>query len=168
MPSVSWIEDVLQADLKMLTPFSSIALCGDLILETLPLVRASWPDVDLAQWREYVRFFSAEAKQAGVDGLRDSSGCYCGVFAYQIDRDLLLGPVLAVRLFTTVDVANSPRTLKALLDAVDARACELGCVAVKIYLRDGQTKLASRLRALGTMEEFSQFYKKVERQPARN
>ena len=163
------IEDVLQADLKMLTPFSSIALCGDLILETLPLVRASWPEVDLAQWREYVQFFSAqpEVKQAGVDGLRDSTGCYCGVFAYQMDRDLLLGPVLAVRLFTAVDVTNSPRTLKALLNIVEARACELGCPTVQIYLRDGQTKLASRLRALGTMEEFSQFYKKVESQPAR-
>ncbi|MCL2452267.1 MAG: hypothetical protein FWD08_01220 [Alphaproteobacteria bacterium] len=161
---------VLQADLKMLTPFSSITLCGDLILETLPLVRASWPEVDLAQWQEYVQFFSAqpEAKQAGVVGLRDSSGCYCGVFACQIDRDLALSPVLAVQLFTTVDVANSPRTLKALLDIVEARASELGCLAVKIYLSDGQTKLASRLRALGIMEEFSQFYKKVGSQPARN
>ena len=154
----------------MLSPFSSIALSGDLIPETLPLVRVSWPGVDLARWREYVQFLSvhSEAKRSGVDGLRDSSGCYCGVFAYQIDRDLLLGPVLAVRLFTAVDVANSPRTLKALLDNVETRACELGCGAVQIYLHAGQTKLASRLRALSFIEEYSQFYKRLDDQTRRN
>jgi hypothetical protein len=141
--------------------FSTVVLSSDLAAQTLPLVQATWPAVDLARWREYVQFFSAQAgpNACGMHGLRDSSGCYCGIFAYQLDRDLVTGPMLAIHFFTAVDVINSPPTIRALLDAAESQALELGCTAVRIRLRSGQAELAGRLRALGLAVDFTQFYK---------
>ena len=57
-------------------------------------------------------------------------------------EELLTGPILAVHLFTAIDVANSLLTIRALLDAAEAQALELGCAAVRIRLHDGQAELA--------------------------
>jgi hypothetical protein len=155
---------------SMRTSFNAIALSRDLIPETLPLIRATWPNVDLAMWRGYVQFFSGQAapKISGVNGLCDSSGCYRGLYAYQLERDLLLGPLLAVHLFTAVDITNSPRTVKALLDCVEARAFDSGGVAMRIRLSGRQMEMASRLRALGLTADNGQFYKSVELRPCAN
>ncbi len=150
---------------KLMRPsFSAFALSNELIPQTLPLIRATWPNVDLAAWRGYVQFFSgqAEPKVSGVSGLRDGAGCYRGLFAYQLERDLLLGPVLAVHLFTAVDIINSPRTAKVLLDCAEARAFDSGCVAMRIRLCGPQVEMASQLRSLGLSSDGGQFYKRVE------
>jgi hypothetical protein len=94
-------------------------------------------------------------------------GCFCGVFAYRVARDLLIGPILAVYLFTAVDVANSLRTIRALLVAAETRALELGCTAVRIRLCNGQAELASRLRTLGLASEIGQFWKKLDHRQSR-
>jgi hypothetical protein len=155
---------------QMCTSFNAIALSSDLVPQTLPLIRATWPTVDLPTWRGYVQFFSGQAapKISGVNGLCDGTGCYRGLYAYQLERDLLVGPVLAVHLFTAVDISNSPRTLEALLDIAEARAFDIGCVAMRIRLCDRQTELASRLRDLGLTADNGQFYKRVELRPFPN
>ena len=150
--------------------FNTIVLSEDLVPQTLPLVQATWPVVDLTGWRNFVQFFTDEAtsRESGVDGLRDSAGCFCGVFAYRLDRDLLIGPILTVHLFTAVDVANSLRSIRALLGAVETRAVELGCAAIRIHLCHGQAELASRLRTLGLGSEVGQFWKKIDAAQSRS
>lgn len=147
----------------MSVTFNTVEVSGDLVPATLPLVQVTWPAVDLTGWRNFVQFFTDQtaSRGSGVSGLRDASGCYCGVFAHQLDRDLLVGPILAVHLFTAVDVVNAPRTIDALLDAAETRALELACEAVRIRLCNDQAKLAFRLRVLGLSSEIGQFWKKV-------
>jgi len=154
----------------MSASFDTVVLSGDLVPQTLPLVQATWPTADLTAWWNFVQFFTDQAvsRESGVHGLRDSAGCFCGVFAYRLDRDLLIGPILAVHLFTAVDVANSPRTIRALLDAAERRAHELGCAAVRISLCNGQDELASRLRTLGLASEIGQFWKNVDHRQSRS
>lgn len=81
--------------------------------------------------------------------LRDQAGCFCGLLAYRMDQSGQAHPILAVHLFTAADLANSPRVLRALLEAAETKARELGCGALQIRLTKGQGRLASRLRALG-------------------
>ncbi len=154
----------------MVATFSTVQLSSELAAQTLPLVRATWPAVGLRQWLGYLQFFSGEASPnfSGVNGLCDAAGCYRGLFAYQLERDLLRGPVLAVHLFTAVDIANSLRIVQALLDMAEARALDMGCVAVRISLCESQAELASRLRNLGLSKGGAQFYKKVESNPCSN
>jgi hypothetical protein len=117
-----------------------------------------------------VQFFTEEAtsQESEVAGLRDSAGCFCGIFAYRLERDLLMGPILAVHGFTAVDVINSMHYIETLLDAAERRALKLGCAAVPIRLYNGQNELASRLRALGLSSEIGQFWKRIDAARSRN
>ena len=151
----------------MSAPFDAIILSGDLIPLALPLVRATWPALDMVAWQTFVQFFNGRApgEESGVLGLRDEARCLCGVLAFRLDRDVVAGPVLAVPLFTAADVANSPHTIRALLDAAETRALDLGCMAVRIHLANGQAGLASRLRLQGLSPGVGQFWSKLD--PAR-
>jgi hypothetical protein len=148
----------------MSTSFDSVTLSDDLVPQALPLIRATWPSVDLSSWRNFVQAFtgSAASPGSGVIGLCDQAGCLCGVLAYRPDRDLQAHPILAVHLFTAADLANSSRVVKALLNAAESRALELGCTGVEIRLSSGQTKLASRLRALGLSSDAKLFWKEID------
>jgi hypothetical protein len=127
--------------------FQAVALSGDLVPQALPLIRATWPSADLPSWRKFVEAFAGHAatQESGVLGLRDQSGCLCGVCAYRLDWGLLEGPVLGARLFTAADVANSKRTVQALLEAAERRAVDLGCAGIQIWLTSGQAALAKRV-----------------------
>lgn len=148
----------------MSTSFDAIVLSGDLIPQALPLIRATWPAVDLTSWGNFVRFFAepAPSQESGALGLRDRTGCLCGVLAYRLDQDLLAGPLLAVPLFTAVDLVNSPHTVRALLETAETRALELDCARVQIHLRNGQAELASLLRAMGLSSEIGHFWKEID------
>jgi hypothetical protein len=148
----------------MTTSFDLITLSDDLVPQALPLIRATWPSVDLSSWRNFVQAFtgSAASPGSGVIGLRDQAGCLCGVLAYRPDWDLQAHPILAVHLFTAADLANTPRLVKALLNAAERRALELGCTGVEIRLSSGQTKLASRLRSLGLSSDAKLFWKEID------
>lgn len=144
--------------------FRVAALSGDQVSQAFPLIQATWPGADLASWVSYVAFFNGQsvAKRSGVLALHDQGGYICGVLAYQLDRDLRAGLILTVQLFTAVDLINSLKTVRALLDAAEARACELGCTGLQIRLYADQPGLASRLRALGLSSDASLFAKKIE------
>ena len=94
--------------------------------------------------------------------LRDSVSCICGVVAYRLARDLQAGRVLAVELFTAADLANSLGTVRALLEAAEMQALELGCAGVQIRLYNDQHALASRLRTLGLLSEAGVFWKTID------
>lgn len=155
---------------SMSRSFDVIALAGEFVPLALPLIRATWPSVDTTSWGSFVRFFSdpAAAQASGVLGLRDTGHCLCGVLAYRRDWDLQSGPVLGIHLFTAVDLANSPGTIRALLEAAEIRALELGCESLHIRLLSGQAALAARLRALGLSYDTGLFRMEIDPRRSRN
>jgi hypothetical protein len=151
----------------MSVSFESIALSGDQASQALPLVQATWPSVDLAAWERFVKFYSegAAAGESGILALRNTAGYLCGVIAYRRDWDLQKGPILAVHVFTAIDLANSLQTVRGLLDAAEMRALELHCRGVAIHLGAKQGALGSRLHALGLSSQADVFWLKVEPAP---
>lgn len=152
---------------SMSISFHTAALAGDEIFQAYPLIQATCPNVDLASWKDFAKFF-AERENCGVLALKDPVNCICGVVAYQLDWDLNAGLVLAVHLFTTVDLINSSRTVLALLEAAETRAAHLGCTCLQIRLSGSQAKLGSRLSALGLSSGAGLLWKTVVSRPAVN
>ena len=75
------------------------------------------------------------------------------MFASRID-DRLGKRILTVPLFTVVDIGNSLEPVRALIDAVEARAAENKCSGIDIELGEGQTGLRERLLRLGRETRF--------------
>ena len=124
-------------------------LSGDQVAQALPLVQVTWPQADMAAWRDFVEFFSAPDARGGILALRDPADYLCGILVYRLLQDVEAGRILEVPLFTTVDMANSLRIVRALLDAAENRASELGCAELQIRLQRDQSGLSGRLRRLG-------------------
>lgn len=154
----------------MTVSFRVAALSADQVPQAFPLIQATWPSADLPAWENFVAFFNdhISAGNAGVLAIRDCSEAICGVLAYRLDRDLRSGRILAVQLFTAMDLINSPQTVRALLDAAEARAKELSCMGLQIRLYGDQGGLASRLRRLGLMSEGGVLWKKIDPPETRN
>lgn len=148
----------------MSASFNVAVLSGGQAPLAFPLIQATWPSIELASWLSFVEFFNDPKATTGsaVLALRDSVSCICGVLAYRLARDLRAGPVLAVELFTAADLANSLGTVRALLEAAEMQALELGCAGVQIRLYNDQPALASRLRTLGLLSETGMFWKMID------
>jgi hypothetical protein len=138
--------------------FEIVSLSGEQALRALPVVQATWPLVDRAAWATFAAAYEEPmpasaapppAPRSGLLGLADDAGTLCGVLAYRCAPELRGGLTLAVALFTAIDLANSPRTVRALLDAAETRAYELACARVEIRLHPEQAELAGRLRETG-------------------
>ncbi len=149
---------------KMSPPFHVAALSDEQVPQAFPLIQATWPGTDLTAWQEFVQFFSDRTStgHAGVLALHDPAGYIGGLLAYRLDQDLRTGPMLAVHLFTALNLMNSPRTVRALLEAAEARAIEMGCKGIQIRLHSEQAWLASRLRTLGLKSEAGLFTKTID------
>jgi hypothetical protein len=150
--------------LAMNASFNVAVLSGCQVPLAFPLIQATWPGIDLASWLSFVEFFNNPKTTTGsaVLALRDSVGCICGVFAYRLARDLQAGRVLSVERFTAADLANSLGTVRALLEAAEMQALELGCAGVQIRLYNDQPALASRLQMLGLLSEAGVFWKTID------
>ena len=122
-------------------------------------------DIRLQHVRPRTAVCRRSSKRRGVLAAFSSAGYIGGVLAYRIDRDLRAGLVLDVQLFTPVDLLNSPRMVRALLDAAERRAIELGCAGLRIRLYDEQAGVASHLCALGLSPEARLFWKRADRFP---
>jgi hypothetical protein len=131
--------------------FQIAALGGNSRLQAFPLLQATWPDLDLAGWLAFADRFAGDADGAskGIAGLQDDSGTLCGLFAYRIDHTLRDGRILAIPLFTAMDLANSQEPICALLAAMKERARLCHCNRLRIELDRRQSGLADRLRRLG-------------------
>jgi hypothetical protein len=154
----------------MTTSFHVAALSGEEAPLALPLIQATWRDTDLASWRSFVAFFNdgTAASGSGVLALRDSAETICGIIAFRIDRDLRVGPVLAVHMFTAVDLASPTHPMRALLDTADSQARQWGCAGIQIRLSNVQPRLAAQLTAVGLSFEAGLFSRRVDPSPARN
>ncbi|HWE75693.1 MAG TPA: hypothetical protein VG328_21215 [Stellaceae bacterium] len=119
--------------------------------QAFPLLRATWPDLDLEDWLAFAdRFANSGDTSTGLVGLRDDSGALCGLFVYRIGHTLRDERILSIPLFTAMDLANSLEPVRALLNAVKDRAELCDCLRLRIELASEQTGLANRLHRLGT------------------
>ena len=148
-----------------LTSFQAVALLEDQAALTLPLAQVTWPEIDLEHWRTFIGSFTASRKRApsGILALRDAGEYFCAMFAYRVDPDVRRGLVLTVQLFTTVDLANSPKFAQNLLAAAEAKARDLGCASLEIRLYRAQSNLAIQLRSLGLVDTAAIVAKAVQR-----
>jgi hypothetical protein len=94
--------------------------------------------------------------------LFDSSGALCGLFASQIEHLLREGRTLAIPLFTAVDIGNSLKPVRMLLNTAKAKAKECDCSGVQIRLAGEQSELLKRLRNVG-LEPGSAVYMLIRR-----
>lgn len=143
--------------------FHAGPLSDDNAMESLPLVRTTWPKVTLTAWQEFLQFrTSGEAElHTGVVGLRDSMETLCGIFTFRGDMDLEEGLVLTVDLFSAVDLANSVQIVSTLLDIVEAKAVEMKCSGIHIRQHKQQSAMIGRLRRLGFADKAHIFSKKI-------
>lgn len=147
----------------MSAPFHVSDLSGDLIAQALPLVRATWPEAELASWRTFVSSFAgAPPEEAGMLALLEADRYICGLLAYRCGHDLRAGAILDVGFFTVVDLVNSRRAVKALLDAAMTRAAALSCAGVQIRLQQEQADLDVRLRHLGVSSNATLLWKPID------
>jgi hypothetical protein len=132
------------------------------VAEALPLVQATWRNLEQISWQRYIQSFAGEeATKAGVMTMRDSSGRLCGLFAYNVRQTLQRGLVLDIPLFTAVDLANSLGVVGALVAAAEKQAFALNCAALEIRLTPDQSQLHGRLRSLGLSVDASLLGKPV-------
>jgi GNAT superfamily N-acetyltransferase len=125
----------------MTTHLHASDLADNQLALALPLVQITWPETNLAAWREFARGLRAEG--GGLVALTE--GDYiCGVMAYRRQAGTE-GPVLSVPLFTVADLANRRGVAKALVDAADELREKLGCETIQLEFHPGQSHLAARV-----------------------
>ena len=144
--------------------FQIVPLTGDLAIQALPLIRATWPDTELKDWQRYVTFFNhgSDAQPCGIMAMVDSGDNLCGIMAYRRDQDLKAGTIFSIPLFTAMDLGNSLPTVRGLLNAAETRAEELGCDDIHVQIHPAQARLAGRLRHLGMTDHYGLFRKSIE------
>lgn len=124
------------------------ALADHQLALALPLMQITWPDLDLAAWRD----FAASLRGEGGGLLVLTEGEYiCGVLAYRRLAGLF-GAVLSVPLFTVADLANRPGVAQALAAAAENIREQMGCRSVRFDLHPSQSRLAARLRDVGALQ----------------
>jgi hypothetical protein len=135
----------------MARTFTAFSLGADELGIVFPLVQAVLPQLELATWRWYMQPLSeqSEPSSCGAIGLRNAAGYVCGLLTYRAERDLRCGTVLAVDLFTTLDLVSERPATFALLEAAELKARELACTRIHIHLDDAQTSIANRLGLAG-------------------
>jgi hypothetical protein len=118
------------------------------ISEALPLIRATWPNIDLETWRNFAKTFTDQTT-AGAVALIDASSALCGILVYRLEPDLHDGPIFSVPLFSAVDMHNSRAPVGALLEAAIERARDTGCRCLHIRLRPEQGAMVRSVATLG-------------------
>jgi hypothetical protein len=143
-------------------------ITDDQASQAFPLVQASNPGLELKRWLEFVRFYTSEEhkNQAGVSAIRDDQNCFCGVFAYQVGRELNVGAIFSIQLFIASDVLNSLLTVRGLIQAAEALARKLDCAAVQICVPNDQSRMLGRLQELGLPNAACLFWRMGERKAA--
>ncbi len=142
---------------------NAVILPEDQISQAFPLVQVTWPEIDMAAWRDYVQFFRGRTgkKNTGVIAIRDSDNYVCGVLVYEVERDIKDGLQLTVHLLTAADLANSDEPLRALLVTAERTAQTLNCRGLQIRPRPEQSAMNARLKLLGLDERARFLWKRI-------
>ena len=96
-----------------------------------PLIRAIAPDVSADDWRDYVR---RRFSSGGLLGLWDGRGGIVGLLSYRLGERMRHGLVLALDDFVTFELSQAAPGRRALLEAAEKLARELGCGGLELRL----------------------------------
>ena len=96
-----------------------------------PLIRSVAPEVSLEDWRDYVQ---RRYRSGGLLGLWDGRGGIIGVLSYRLGERMRHGLVLALDDFVTFELSQSAPARRALLEAAEKLAHDLGCTGLELRL----------------------------------
>lgn len=152
---------------RMTYPFTTFTLREEDIGIVFPLIQAIGTDIDLSRWDNFARHFIDKPTSGarGIIGLRSAAGYVSGLFIYRVEHDLRHGTVLAIDLFTALDLFNEERAVRALMQGTDAKARELNCKATRVRVNTAQPSLAHHLAAANYRPAATLFCSVIERKP---
>lgn len=147
----------------MTRSFGAFSLAREQIPVVFPLVQAAMPEVDLARWGSFARPLIENQPEdlGGIIGLRNKAGYICGLLVYKVTQDLRRGAVLAIDLFTALDLVSEETATRTLLDAAEHKARELCCAAMLIRLDKNQGTVSRHFAAAGHHPQATVFCKAV-------
>jgi len=147
------------------------ALTPERVDEAYPVVRAAMPTLSLRRWREFARralAHSGEGAPSGILLVESARGYIHGLCAFHVQHDLRHGPVLAIDELVTLDLVDTAPAAAALMAALEARARDLGCAAVRSHvpetapMRSGGAALRQLLERCGHSIEGTLLLKPVD------
>jgi hypothetical protein len=124
---------------------------GD-IRPLFPLMQAIEPGLPLAAWLGYARRImkpKAGPKGGIAVARRRGQSMPCGAVCYRLDWDLRFGSLLTAEHFIALDLLYPKAVLTALFDALDRRAAELNCSAIRSIVHDGHSEVLDTLQVAG-------------------
>ena len=134
----------------MARSFSVQSLSRDQVATVFPLISAAYPATTPAVWTDFGRSLAERSPSySGALGLKNEAGYFCGVLIYRNDRDAWHEPELAVDLFVALDLINVGAAAKALLEAAETQAAELGCTRIHIQIDKHNEVLVRSIRNAG-------------------
>lgn len=104
---------------------------------TFPIAQAAVPGLTLERWRRFAANAAspdAAAAASGIMVVENERGYIQGFCTYRVQRDMRLGTVFAVDDLIALDLIDSQPVAAALVDALETRARELGCAAVRLQM----------------------------------
>jgi len=96
-----------------------------------PLIRSIAPEVSPEDWEDYVQ---RRYRSGGLLGLWDGRGGIVGVLSYRLGERMRHGLVLALDDFVTFELSRAAPGRRALLDAAEKLARDLGCTGLELRL----------------------------------
>jgi hypothetical protein len=135
----------------MARAFAAAPLTADDVNPAFALVRAWYPSVSLATWRDFARTLAGEtsAPQSSIIGVRNEAGYLSGLFVYRVEVDLERGRVLVIDPVAALDFINVGVVAQAMIDAAQAITLRLGCSATCFRIPDEQAWFAGHLKKSG-------------------
>lgn len=123
-------------------------LTPDRIDTTFPIAQAAVPGLCLEKWRQFATNATAldgATPAAGIMVVENERGYVQGFCTCRLQRDIRHGTVFAVDDLVALDLIDSGPVAAALVDALEARARELGCGAVRLHVaEDAKSRPGSR------------------------
>ena len=113
--------------------FSVSHLRTDMIPEAYALVRIAVPEVTFERWQEFADALIANG--GGILGVFAGDATLHGLATYEIDNVLRHGRRLKVDTIVTFELTRLAPARKALCEALECRAAELGCTAMVLAMR---------------------------------
>jgi hypothetical protein len=115
------------------------------------LVQALHPTLSMASWRAFAVPLVDEQPSAprGLIGIRNEAAYLCGLFVYRVENDLQHERAVVVDVIAAFDTLDVKAVIRAMVEAMQSTAHQLGCRIVRIRVTHGQDSLALYLVSNG-------------------
>lgn len=119
------------------------------------LIQALHRSQTLDNWRTFASPLVDQKPlaQCGLVGVRDEAGYLCGLFVYRVEADLAHGRAFTVDIIAALDIVGPQIVIRAMMEAAQAKAQQLGCGITRVRVTRDQTAIALCLRRNGLKVE---------------